>query len=118
MSTKHTPGPWSIWTSNSYRRIGSDAPRGGEVLCGSVQRDGCADLYFPNGGYEGPDARLVTAAPELLEFAQLVLRGIDSGHIKAKPFLDMNALVGESIPMRTIGDAAREVIAKATGEKA
>jgi hypothetical protein len=116
--TKHTPGPWSIWTSNSFRRIVSDVTRR-EVLCGTVQRsDGCPDLYFPNGGHEGPDARLITAAPDLLEFAELVLRGIESGHIKAKPFLDMSALVGESIPMRTIGDAAREVIAKATGEKA
>lgn len=60
----------------------------------------------------------IVAAAELLEFAQLVLRGIESGHIKAKPFLDTSAIVGDSIPMRTIGDAAREAIAKATGEKA
>jgi hypothetical protein len=78
-----------------------------------------------NAGYDNPpeweaeetraNARLIAAGPELLEFAELVLRGIESGHIKAKPFLDMNARVGDSIPMRTIGDAAREVIAKATG---
>jgi hypothetical protein len=65
MSNKHTPGPWEMWTSCSFRRIGSQS---GEVLCAVTQRsDGHPDLHFPNGGYEGPDAKLILAAPELLE---------------------------------------------------
>lgn len=60
--------------------------------------------------------RAMAVAPELLEFAELVLRGIESGHVKAKPFLDFNATVGDSIPMQTIGGAARAVVAKARGE--
>lgn len=31
------------------------------------QNDGHPDLYFRNGGAEGPDARLIAAAPDLLE---------------------------------------------------
>lgn len=78
MSGKHTPGPWTIWTSNSYRRIVSDTTRR-EVLCGTVQRsDGCPDLHFPNGGHEGPDARLIAAAPELLAVAEMALSYIEA----------------------------------------
>lgn len=68
MSTKHTPGPWEMWTSNSFRRISSKATcRDGDVLHAVVQRsDGHPDLHFPNGGFNGPDARLMLAAPELL----------------------------------------------------
>lgn len=63
---KHSPGPWQMATSCSFRRI-IDAS-GREIIGGAVQRsDGHPDLYFANGGYEGPDARLVLAAPELLE---------------------------------------------------
>lgn len=55
------------------------------------------------------------ATPELLGFAQLVLRGIESGHVKATPFMDFTDAHAESVPMRSIGDLAREVVAKATG---
>lgn len=72
--TKFTPGPWSVWTSNSYRRIGSDST-GVEVCYGAVQRDGHPDLCFPNGGFTGPDARLIAAAPELLEALRDMLSG-------------------------------------------
>lgn len=62
----HTPGPWVIFTSNSYRRIGSEST-GHEVVSPITQADGHPDTFFPNGGAEGPDARLITAAPDLLE---------------------------------------------------
>lgn len=61
----HTPGPWSMWTSNSVRRISAVAD--GDVLCAIRHDDGCADLYFKNGGCEGQDARLILAAPDLLD---------------------------------------------------
>lgn len=64
MSMNHTPGPWELWTSNSWRRITSRAT--GSTVCEPVtQRDGHPDLYFRNGGEDGPDARLLVAAPEL-----------------------------------------------------
>jgi len=64
----HTPGPWLIATSNSWRRIVSQH---GDVICGQCnQPDGHPDLTFPNGGADGPDARLMAAAPDLLEAAR------------------------------------------------
>jgi hypothetical protein len=56
-----TPGPWQIATSCSYRRIVND--RMSPVCVPTVQSaDGHPDLYFPNGGANGPDARLIAAA--------------------------------------------------------
>lgn len=65
--TKFTPGPWSIWTSCSWRRIGN--PRTGQLVCEPiVQRfDKHPDLHFHNGGPEGPDAHLISSAPDLYE---------------------------------------------------
>lgn len=57
-----TPGPIMLWTSNSWRRIGTaDQDR---IVCEPiVQRsDGHPDLHFRNGGESGPDARLLIAA--------------------------------------------------------
>jgi hypothetical protein len=112
MNTKYTPGPWI-----NHGRITQPGLPHSAVAAKTL----IARVYseaFGDEAQEVANARLIAAAPELLDFALLVLSGIESGHIKAKPFLDMNALVGDSIPMRTIGDAAREVLAKATGEKA
>lgn len=64
----HTPGPWKWWTSCSFRRLSSEATgRDGDVLHAVIQRgDGHPDVHFPNGGANGPDARLIAAAPDLL----------------------------------------------------
>lgn len=70
-AAQHTPGPWRLWTSNSYRRISSDATGyDGDVLHATVHSDGQPDLQFPNGGFEGPDARLIVSAPELLRLLE------------------------------------------------
>lgn len=56
---KHTEGKLELWTSNSYRRFGI---RGGAPICEPIkQNDGHPDLYFRNGGPEGPDARRFVA---------------------------------------------------------
>lgn len=68
---KHTPGPWIVATSNSWRRIVRED--GGSVCVPAIQRDGQADLYFVNGGEDGPDARLICAAPDLLTAAIALL---------------------------------------------
>lgn len=39
-----TPAPWSVWDSNSFRRISHKGD--GDVICGTIQRsDGHPDLY-------------------------------------------------------------------------
>lgn len=72
----HTPGPWSLWTSCSWRRFGNDR---GELVCEpTTQSDGHPDLYFRNGGQDGPDASLIAAAPDLLTAAIEAKSAMDS----------------------------------------
>jgi hypothetical protein len=103
MTAKHSPMPWSVWTSNSWRRIGSDAVGGMSVCEPTKQPDGHPDLFFRNGGPSGPDARLICAAPDLLA----ALRDCLS-------FLE-NDCGPNSEPERRI---ARAAILKATGDAA
>lgn len=59
----YTPGELQLWTSNSFRRFGTRAPDGGPVCEPITQSsDGHPDLYFRNGGHEGPDARRMLAS--------------------------------------------------------
>lgn len=61
----HSPGPWKLWTSNSWRRYHD--VNGRPVCEPTIQRsDNHPDLHFACGGFEGPDARLIEAAPMLL----------------------------------------------------
>jgi hypothetical protein len=59
----HTPGPWTWWTSCSFRRL--SARGDGDVLCAVTQSDGHPDVFLKNGGWEGPDGLLIAAAPDL-----------------------------------------------------
>lgn len=61
----HTPGPWLLATSNSWRRVVTDSCRS---VCEPIahHRDNQPDLHFRNGGDDGPDAKLLVAGPELL----------------------------------------------------
>ena len=62
-------------TSNSWRRIMARTSRGDMHVCEPVvHRDGHPDLHFRNGGSDGPDARLVLAAPEMAELLGKLLR--------------------------------------------
>src|SRR4051812_12926447 len=54
LTRPHTPGPWSIWTGSSWRRIGSESTQtevATPIICAS---DGHPDMLFPNGGADGP----------------------------------------------------------------
>ena len=92
-----TPGPWQMWTSCSFRRISSERGGDGDVLCAVVQHsDGHPGLHFKNGGFDGPDARLILAAL-----------------IKCEKRLSMVAGMVHDERMALI--AARTAISKATG---
>ncbi|WP_127524644.1 hypothetical protein [Mesorhizobium sp. Z1-4] len=71
---KHTPGPWLVANSNSWRRIVSS--HDGNVCEPITQRDGHPDLHFRNGGENGPDARLLVASPDMLDALKAVLSDI------------------------------------------
>lgn len=102
----HTPGPWSWWTSCSFRRLSATCD--GDVLHAVIQRsDGHPDIHFPNGGPEGPDARLIAAAPELLEALILLEREmVESGNARSVDYGWKPAI-----------EKTRAAIAKATGEQ-
>lgn len=57
-----TPGPCKLRTSNSWRRYGSRHT--GSTVLESIAHasDVHPDLWFRNGGFEGPDARYIAAA--------------------------------------------------------
>jgi hypothetical protein len=82
----HTPGPWLVWTSNSWRRIRGPNH---EVVCEPiVQHDGHPDLSF--GDYPQADAnsKLIVAAPDLakacatvaVQINDLLLGKCEGGH--------------------------------------
>jgi hypothetical protein len=59
-NAKHTPGPWELWTSCSWRRFCT--ADGAPVAVPTIVRDGHPDLQV-----SAEDARLIIAAPELLQ---------------------------------------------------
>lgn len=123
---KHTPGPWYVgampgWGGGTciLRRPASD-------YCGPTGVIGDAPLALVNEGninWENKypveaNARLFAAGPDLLEFAQFVLRGLEAGHIKSKAVLDFTNADAANVPLVSLHSLARAVITKATGEDA
>ena len=72
MDKTHTPGPWMWWTSCSWRRLGT-ADQSTLIMTPLRDSDGHPNLRFANGGSDGPDDRLIAAAPELLEALEAVV---------------------------------------------
>jgi hypothetical protein len=65
MNKKHTPGPWSWWSSNSFLRLTAENGRDGGVLSARPHSDGCATVAVGEA-----DACLIAAAPDLLKELQ------------------------------------------------
>ena len=59
--------------------------------------------------------RLHEVNQELLALARLLLRGLDSGSVKAKPIIEMDD-DAPMVQMQSLASIARAAIAKATGE--
>ena len=97
--SEHTPGPWTIHPQHPAWIIGSD----GLPVAHNV--------YEFNRGNEGANARLIAAAPELLDACRAALAFIDANfHYadgKASPCYDMPARI-----------ALVAAIAKAEGRQA
>lgn len=104
-----TPGPWRWWTSNSWRRLTSEATdrqrRDGGVLCPTTSRsDGHPDCIIKQ-----EDMDLIAAAPELYGALEA---------FRLKPAEIVGAQAGNFIlrvPTDVIARAAA-ALAKARGE--
>jgi len=73
--------PWSVQTSNSFRRIGTD--RGdGNVLCGVTRSDGQADLLAPPGVLDYIIAAHPFVVLELLDQCACARQALD--HLRHK----------------------------------
>lgn len=89
--TKHTPGTWELWGRPDPSQVIA-AP--GTFVAQTV------------GGNDVANARLIAAAPDLLELATALLSAIEK-------FAITNTSDEDTIGV--LSDAAREVIAAATG---
>ncbi len=95
MSAKFTPGPWSVDPSRST--ISSEAVTDLAILNMGSLRYSWGGSDFLTEAHREANARLISAAPDLLEALKAVLaeaRGVN----------------------KAVTDAARAAIAKATGE--
>ena len=114
MKTQHTSGPWSIGLINHKKQrvdidsLSYDKFMGYKSWRGLARTYGCED--FPEKGSEAmmANARLIAAAPELLEALEKLVKAVDFTEVKTPN------------PLSTLGRAlrtARAALAKTTGEQ-
>ena len=99
----HTPGPWEWYTSNSYNRLGAAYGPYCELLYPVVYKDGHPGIEWRNEA----DARLIAAAPELLE----ALRALAGTEAAQRHLVSSGASTVNTVRF------VRAVIAKAEGGK-
>ena len=114
MTTKHTPGPWlfrTAPTSAGLCHIVSAADWKGAFIYGDGIRKGVDDA-LPKAQELAANARLIAAAPDLLEALQEMVAGdaeaIEDAKRLGVPFPD---------EMLAAYHKARAAIARATGEQ-
>jgi len=97
---KPTPGPWHWHSCGGYYVLCNDTvTQQGDYPNGIITDDGSAcGEYTPSIDVDGPDARLIACAPDLLEVCKIAL-----------PFLEANC-IGADRPR-----IVREAIEKAEG---
>ena len=61
---------------------------------------------------ERKNAALRERLEQLQDFAVLVLRGLDSGYIRSKPFIDTSDDNATEYPVRTLEEIARAALAR------
>lgn len=99
MTSKHTPGPWTVMEFPDEKFVEIRAHQGYAIV-GHV---------FLNNGARDATARLIAAAPELLEALEGIANHYDMDGYGEKAWKDL-AL--------EMADLARAAIAEATGEAA
>ncbi len=118
---KHTPGPWKVARTEAVKGDWSCYDDGAVTSTTQPISNSAGNvLAFVADSTQGykerasfnADALLIAAAPDLLEFACLVLRGLKSGNVKAMPVINLDD-DAEQLDMRSLADIASEVIAKA-----
>ena len=85
MTVKFSPGPWSINKTRKYdgnygRKSGAIIDANGEPIVLFDPSDG---EYFPALDEDSPDAKLIAAAPDLLDAAIEFCRKVESGEAKS-----------------------------------
>ena len=96
--TKHTPGPWIVWPDNNNRlQVGQ-----------STNYTVAQMMQTPIHGQEA-NARLIAAAPDLLEALQKIKQRLDTCHL--------HVLSGHEVFDSFYMEVIDSNIAKATGEK-
>ena len=116
MSAEHTPGPWIFETVNTTsgicHKIGPFPPKqeGGRPRHACIYAD-YPSPYHPADQELEANARLIAAAPELLDAVELVLAWFEAedNHSKEPDFYKRLEMCRES------EDAIRAVIAKVEG---
>ena len=106
--SKHTPGPWQYVFEGGTTAFITESD-GSTIICIRTTENTTAHKNL------AANARLIAAAPDLLSLAKLVLRGLESGAIKARPTIDID-LDAEQVDMRPLAVIARAAIAKAEGK--
>lgn len=102
MSAKHTPGPWFVWEGDVYAGSPTVKQRG--------RLEGHRAQVCTVEDYEAPktvaraNARLIAAAPDLLEALEGIVREFDSMVILVSPVI------------QHLIESSRAAIAKAKGE--
>lgn len=110
---KHTPGPWGLQQRPDQSIYNVFAPRYTTAFA-VVQN--VENAHGTMGSVEThANARLIAAAPELLDVLLFIQRGLQSGQIKAPPFLDFSNPNAESFELQHPLTLVNAVIAKATG---
>ncbi len=67
--SKHTPGPWAVFRRDGYSTYIHAINEGGEINTFQVAscHSATSRKYFPTRGEAEANARLIAAAPDLLE---------------------------------------------------
>ena len=105
MSAQHTPGPWDFTQDGSTaKKLATVCVTGDGWIVGvPFQRE--TDVNYEQHGTSKADARLIAAAPDLLEALRFIMAFYEPG---AESYLDTNA-------WKQAEASARAAIAKATG---